>query len=203
MADLATSTSYPIALAAERPESPSRFWAIPIVGIFVKGIILIPHYIILYVLYLVVLLAHLVIWVPVLFGGRYPDWAFGLNAGLLRWYSRVTLYTYGLSDKYPEFAMQAPGDVDFVQPETSNRLWAIPLLGIVVKYIILIPHFIVWYVLAIITGLAHLVIWIPVLFSGSYPDWGFNLTKGLVVYSARLFGYMVGLTDRYPPFSMS
>jgi Domain of unknown function (DUF4389) len=203
VSELATTTDYPIALIAERPPESSRFWAIPIVGYVAKIIILIPHAFILYVLYLVVLLAQLVIWIPVLFTARYPDWAFDLNAGLLRWYTRVSWYAFGLSDKYPEFFMQADGDLFFDRPESSNRWWAFPLFGFLVKGIILIPHFIVWYVLAIAVSVCQLVIWIPVLSTGQYPSWAFTLNGGFMLWTARLFGYALGLTDRYPPFSMT
>src|SRR5713101_4685792 len=78
------TTGYPIVLGTGRPVSVGRFWAIPIVGIFVKWIILVPHFIVLYVLLIVTLLAHLVIWAVVLFTGRYPEWGFNLTAGVIR-----------------------------------------------------------------------------------------------------------------------
>src|SRR5437588_693851 len=104
MADLAT-TPYPIVLTASRPPSSSRFWAIPIIGAFVKGIILIPHLIILYVLGIVVGVSHLVIWIPVLFTGQYPDWAFPLVSGIILWGTRVYAYFLGLTDRYPPFSL--------------------------------------------------------------------------------------------------
>src|SRR6266852_3941424 len=83
------TTGYPIVLGTSRPVSVNRFWAIPIVGIFVKWIILIPHFIVLYVLLIVTILAHLVIWAVVFFAGRYPEWGFNLTAGVIRWSIRV------------------------------------------------------------------------------------------------------------------
>src|SRR5260370_33280046 len=85
---------YPIVLSTGRPVSVSRFWAIPIVGILVKAIILIPHLIVLYVLGIVLGLAHLVIWAMVLFTGQYPEWGFNLTAGVLRWWVRLLIYLY-------------------------------------------------------------------------------------------------------------
>jgi hypothetical protein len=203
MAELAPTTGYPIALTTGRPASSNRLWAIPIIGITVKFIILIPHYIVLYVLFLVTLVAHLVIWIPVLFTARYPDWAWTLTAGLLRWYARVTFYTYGIRDNYPEFSMDAPGDILFERPETSSRFWAIPIIGVTLKFIILIPHYIILYVLGIVAGICQLVIWIPVLFTGQYPGWAFTLNAGLTLWTTRVYAYTLGLTDQYPPFSMS
>jgi hypothetical protein len=195
--------AYPVGLTVGRAETSSRFWAIPIIGLTVKVIILIPHLIILYVLGGVSGLAHLFIWIPVLFTGKYPTWGFSLTAGVLRWSMRVARYIYGLTDEYPAFSFDAPGDIEIAYPESSSRLWAIPIVGIFIKEIILIPHFIVLYVLSLAAGVCHLVIWIPVLFTGRYPDWGYQLTNGVVLWSTRVFAYFLGLTDRYPPFSMS
>jgi hypothetical protein len=202
MADVGTGT-YPIVLGLSRPLSSNRLWAIPFFGLLVKLIILIPHFIVLYVLSIVLYLAHLVIWIPVLFTGRYPDWAWGLNAGTIRWSTRVYLYLFGLIDEYPAFSMDAPGDIQIERPESSSRFFAIPIIGILAKSIILIPHFIVLYVLGFVIGICQLVIWIPVLFTGQYPGWAFQLVGGFTLWFGRVYAYLLGLTDSYPPFSFS
>jgi len=112
--------NYPIVLNRGRPVAVNRFWAIPIVGILVKAIILIPHFIVLYVLGIVVGLAQLVIWAFVLFTGQYPEWGFNLTAGVLRWWARLLIYLYGLSDDYPAFSTEAPGDI--AVPDTNVLL---------------------------------------------------------------------------------
>ena len=202
MSELAPN-NYPIVLTIRRPVSSGRFWAIPLIGLFVKGIILIPHLIILYVLGIVVGLSHIIIWLFVLFGGQYPGWAFSLNAGYMRWIYRLAAYFYGLTDAYPGFGMDVQGDLYIARPESSSRFFAIPIIGIVVKWILLIPHFIILYALSIAVGACQLVIWIPVLFAGTYPSWAFTLVSGTVLWSSRVYGYLLGLTDRYPPFAFS
>src|SRR5579872_5895464 len=199
MTEMAMS-GYPVALTATRPPSSSRFWAIPLIGFIVKEIILIPHLIVLYVLGLVVGVCQLVIWIPVLFGGQYPDWAYGLNAGYIRWFTRIGLFFLGLNDSYPAFAMEAPGDVYIAQPQSPSRFFAIPIIGAVVRWILLIPHFIVVYVLFIVVYVLQLIIWIWVLFGGQYPDWAFGLVAGTILWLGRIYAYVFGLTDKYPPF---
>src|SRR5579864_3855279 len=198
--ELSTS-SYPVTLGTIRPPSSSRFWAIPILGAFIKAIILIPHFIIIYVLGLVVGITQLVIWIGVLLGGEYPSWAFGLVAGYLRWIMRLFMYFYGGTDAYPAFSMDAPGDMVIAKPASSSRFFAIPIIGIVVRWALLIPHFIVLYALGIAVGACQLVIWIPVLFTGQYPGWAFTLVAGTMLWSTRVYAYLLGLTDRYPLFS--
>jgi hypothetical protein len=169
----------------------------------VKGIILIPHAVVLYVLVIVLSLAHLVIWIPVLFTGKYPDWGFAITAGVIRWGTRLYAYAYGLTDQYPAFSFETPGDIQIPPPESSSRFWAIPVIGSFVKWLILIPHFVVLYVLGIVVAICQLVIWIPVLLTGEFPDWAFKLVSGLILWQSRVYSYLLGLTDAYPPFSFS
>lgn len=178
------------------------FWAVPLIGLIAKVIILIPHLIVLSLLRSAVGLAHLVIWVPVLFTGRYPGWGFVLTAGWIRWETRVALYMYGITDLYPAFSFEAPGDLTIGMPLSSSRFWAIPVLGSSIKALILIPHFLILGVLGFVVGLTQLVIWVPVMFGGSFPTWGFDLIHGLLLWQGRTYAYLFGLTDRYPPFSM-
>ena len=200
MTDLAPSP-YPVVLGTARPPNSSRFWAIPIIGAIVKVIILIPHFIVLYVLAIAVYVCQLVIWIWVLAAGRYPDWAFGLNAGVLRWVMRLYLFIYGISDAYPAFSFDAPGDMVIVAPAESGRFFAIPIVGIVARWALLIPHFIILYALNVAVGFCQLVIWVPVLFTGVYPVWAFTLVGGTMLWTTRVYTYFLGLTDRYPPFS--
>lgn len=88
-------------------------------------------------------------------------------------------------------------------PASNSRFWAIPLIGLLVKLFILIPHYVVLWALGIVVGTLQLVLWIPVLFGGKYPDWGYQLVGGYVRWSALVTAYLFGLTDRYPPFSLS
>src|SRR5260370_10798760 len=89
----------------ERQETYIRFWAIPVIGIFAKSIILIPHIVVLYVLGLIVNVVQLVTWIPVLSGGRYPLWGYQLVGGWIRWSARVAAFAFGLTDQYPPFSL--------------------------------------------------------------------------------------------------
>ena len=59
------------------------------------------------------------------------------------------------------------------------------------------------YALSIIVYLLQLILWIPVLFTGQYPSWGRDLVGGFVRWSTRIYAYIFGLTDEYPPFQLS
>jgi hypothetical protein len=200
MTEIAGTPAYPVAMTLSPPDGSTRFWAVPLIGFLVKALILIPHVIILVVLGIAVGFCQLVIWIPVLFTARYPDWAYALNAGYMRWWTRITLYFYGLTDDYPAFSFDAPGDMLIQRPESSSRFFAILLIGGIVRYILLIPHYIILYALGIAVGVCQLAIWVWVLFGGQYPNWAFTLVGGTVTWALRITAYFFGLTDRYPPF---
>ena len=88
-------------------------------------------------------------------------------------------------------------------PSSPGRFWAIPVLGYAVRSILLIPHLIVLYIVGAIVGIFQLILWAPVLFGGQYPDWGESVVGGYLRWAARVYGYLLGLSDKYPPFSLS
>lgn len=210
MAMSADEQAYDVQVEFTVPEWHNRFWAIPVLGIVVKLILLIPHLLILSILGHVVGLLFLITWIPVLFGGGYPSWGYELIGGYMRWNTNASAYLYGLTDRYPPFRFgKAPEgevpyevDVDFNVPEEFNLFWAIPVIGILVKLIILIPHLILIYVLAIVVTVLGLVTWIPVLLNGHYPSWGYEIIGGFLRYYLRVGAYTYGLTDQYPPFRL-
>ncbi len=74
----------------------------------VKWMLAIPHYVVLVVLMIGVVLASIGAWFAILFTGRYPRWLFDYIVGVLRWASRVTGYAFTLvTDRYPPFRLTA------------------------------------------------------------------------------------------------
>jgi len=200
---------YPVQVLFPMLESYNRFYAIPVVGYAVKIIMLIPYIIAMYIVMLIVSLFQLVAWIPVLFTGQYPEWSRNLAEGLIRYTKRMTSFQYGLTDRYPSFSLQDEPDgggdamVIFARQTSYSRLYAVPVVGYVIKLIMLIPHILVLYVLGLAVNLAQLVTWFPVLSSGRYPAWSHHLTGGVIRWTARVMAFGLGLTDVYPPFSLT
>ncbi len=89
------------------PDQPiNRAWGIPFFGYWLRGIILIPHAIALWILGIGVIVAVFVSWIPILTGGRMPRWGYDLMGGTLRWGTRVAAYTLMLTDVYPPFRLR-------------------------------------------------------------------------------------------------
>jgi hypothetical protein len=74
----------------------------------VKWLLAIPHYIVLFFLYIGVFLAVIVAWFAILFTGRYPRGIFKFAEGTIRWHNRVVGYAFVLiTDDYPPFRLGA------------------------------------------------------------------------------------------------
>ncbi len=83
----------------EYPEGLNR-WLI-----FVKWLLAIPHYIVLYFLGIITVILALLAWFAILFTTRYPRSIFDFNLGVMRWNLRVNAYVLLMTDKYPPFRL--------------------------------------------------------------------------------------------------
>jgi len=73
----------------------------------VKWLLAIPHYVVLFFLYIGVLFAAIGAWFAILFTGRYPRGIFEFIEGTIRWSNRVTGYAFALvTDEYPPFRLK-------------------------------------------------------------------------------------------------
>ena len=73
--------------------------------------------------------------------------------------------------------------------------------GVLLRIITSIPHWFVLGLLGIIGGILLLVAAIMVLIQESYPEGIFNFQRGIMRWSARVYAYMAGLVQEYPPFA--
>ena len=72
----------------------------------VKWLLAIPHYVVLFFLWIAVLVVVVVAWFAILFTGRYPRGLFDFVEGVIRWHNRVVGYAWILvTDKYPPFSL--------------------------------------------------------------------------------------------------
>jgi len=97
-----------------------------------------------------------------------------------------------------------PIQITVEYPPTQSRilaLFSIPFF--LARFLLLIPAFIVIYFLQIA---AFFVVWINmwvVLFTGKSSKGMHNFISGTLRWSTRISAYLYGLTDKYPPFSLS
>jgi Domain of unknown function (DUF4389) len=71
----------------------------------VKWFLAIPHYVVLFFLYIALIVVVIIAWFAILFTGRYPRGLFDFVEGVIRWHNRVVGYAYILiTDRYPPFS---------------------------------------------------------------------------------------------------
>jgi hypothetical protein len=197
-----------------RPDSPSRLlW-------LVKWLLLIPHYIVLFVLWIAFIALTIVAYLTVLFIGRYPRGIFNFNVGVLRWSWRVGYYGYQVlgTDRYPPFKLAA--DPDYPADLHIEYPGRIPNYQPLVAWLLALPHAMLFAAIAgstyqvyqsdnvvVQTGfslvaVAVLIAAIGLAFTGVYPRGLYNLLTGIARWGIRVIAYVALLTRRYPPFRL-
>ena len=197
----------------------------------VKWILLIPHYIVLFFLWIAYFFVAVIAFFAILFTGRYPRELFEFNLGVLRWTWRVGYYGYSAlaTDRYPPFSLERtdhPGELDVPYPERLSRG-----LVLVKWWLLAIPQYIVIAILAGNWGwgwgwgdwgwwgggwsthiwgpsggglIAILVLFaaIALLFTGRYPRGLFDLIVAFNRWVFRVIAYASLMRDEYPPFTL-
>ncbi|HET9674780.1 MAG TPA: DUF4389 domain-containing protein [Gaiellaceae bacterium] len=194
----------------------------------VKWLLAIPHFILLFFLFIAFVLATIVAFFAILFTERYPRGIFDFNVGVLRWGWRVAYYTYGAlgTDRYPPFTLAEvpdyPATIEVPYPDQLSRG-----LVLVKWWLLAIPHYLVvgiflgggayaargtwdtndrgWQAGGGRPGLIMLLVFfaaIALLFTTRYPRGLFDFVMGLNRWVLRVVGYAALMTDAYPPFRL-
>lgn len=201
-----TDGIYPF-LVINQIQNPNRLFAFPLIGFLIKIILLIPVLIemIFLSIWLFIVVALINSFV-VLFTGKYLSHAHSVSVGFIRLYTKFNFYLGGLTDKYPGFGLQNSGDLNFdiSLNEKPKRLFAIPVLGGLIRFVLLIPYFIFGNIINYAAGIGFLFLaWVAVLFRGKYPEGLFELYRDSARVNASTVAYMLGLSDKYPSFHIS
>lgn len=134
----------------------------------------------------------------ILFRQRYPRWWFDFAREMVRFGARVGAYVLLLTDRYPSTVDEQSVHLEIDYPDVARLSPWLPL----VKWLLVIPHYIVLALLAIVTIFAVVIAWFAILFTGSYPRALFDFVVGVGRWALRVQAYAFLLvTDRYPPFS--
>ena len=213
---MTTASVYPLRLEGElAPKLRRGLW-------LVMGLLAIPHFIVLFFLWIAFLAVSAVAFFVILFTGRYPRGLFDFNVGVLRWTWRVCFYSYNAlgTDEYPPFTLKDvpdyPARLEVDYPESLSRG-----LVLVKWWLLALPHYLVVAVFAGgawatwmgignqwawssggLIGLLVLFAAIVLLFTGRYPKSLYDFVLGMNRWVFRVAAYASLMTDTYPPFRL-
>ena len=181
----------------------NRLWGIPIVGIAVRAFLAIPHAVVLMIMSIGMNAWIFLGWIPILLNGRVPAVAVKFLIEYLHRYTRIAGYVACLMPGgYPPLEPGAPNPIDLqisLEGLEINRWWGIPLFGLLVRVLVVLPQIIVLSLLWTAVALTWLVLWIPILASGRYPEWAVSFYGFALLYTARVGAYVMFLPVPYPP----
>jgi hypothetical protein len=190
----------------------------------VKWLLVLPHLVVLVVLWIAFVVLTVVAGFAILFTGRYPRGIFDFNVGVLRWSWRVAFYSFSAlgTDRYPPFTLgevpDHPATFHVEYPEQLSRG-----LVLVKWWLLAIPHYVVigifggglvggtgWWVAGDgragagvgLVGVLVVVAGVVLLVTGRYPRDVFALLMGLNRWIYRVIPYAALMRDEYPPFRL-
>lgn len=85
----------------EPPQGQLSRWRV----FFWKLLLIVPHFFVLWFLFVAVFAVTVIAWFAILFTGRYPRGLFGFVTGVMRWYLRTVGYFASYTDRFPPFAL--------------------------------------------------------------------------------------------------
>ncbi len=140
--------------------------------------------------------ASMIAWFAIVFIGVHPRGLWELPAFYLRWRVRAIAYASLLRDEYPPFGdADYPAHADIAEPSgRRNRL------TVAFRVFLLVPHFIVLWILGVIWCVTTIVAWFAILFTGRYPRALYGYGVGVLRWGVRVEAYLLLLHDEYPPF---
>ena len=169
---------------------------------FFRLIFAIPNAIVFGIIGVVGAIVLVLSWLVILITGKDPAGMSNFRAGVLRWDYRLYGYMFLLTDKYPPFSLGDDAAYP-IRPSVQAQLEGRNRLTVFFRYILAIPQLIIVQVLLYAAEVVVLISWFAALFTGSVPEGLHNFMSGVFRWHSRVIGYLLLLTDQYPPFSLS
>jgi hypothetical protein len=109
--------------------------------------------------------------------------------------AQAASYLFLLTDKAPIEKDASPVRFD-VTPQGQPTPG-----GVLLRIILVIPHAIVLFFIGIVAFILMIVAAIMVLVQEKYPEGIFNFLRGDMRWNVRVFVYLAGFAQEYPPFA--
>lgn len=191
-------------LEVHRPIKPSKFYAIPLVGALIKIFLLSPILVI-YLLYsclvfFIAVINSLIIFIT----GKFWSFAYIIFSNFLHFQAELYFYFSGITNQYPLFHKDKSSvELSYQYPSRPSRLFAIPVLGFFVRFVLVLPHMLYTSIILYGTTVIYFIAWVPILLTNSYPDRFYELWRDGTRLALNDIMYLIGMTDIYPSYSVS
>ena len=187
---------YPISYEADFNPTPNRWTT------FFRLILVIPWFIVAAFWGLLFIFTHFFAWVAVVILGRYPQWLYEFNSGVVRFSIRTSAWVYLQTDVWPPFSLNDdpsyPIRVNVAPPAAKqSRLKAFFRILLALPVLLILS-----YVTTYIQLLAGMLAWLTIVFRGYLPEGVNSMMSFVNGFHARVLGYIVLLTDDYPPIGI-
>jgi hypothetical protein len=187
---------YPISYRADFNPRPNRWTT------FFRILLAIPWLIVAMFWGLLFVFTHFFAWIALVVMGRYPEWLYKFNSGVLRFGVRVSAWVYLQTDVWPPFGLDDDRDYP-IRLEIAPRAERQSRLKAFFRLILALPVALVLsYGTSYIQLLAGLVAWVTIVFRGYMPEGIHNMLTFVNAFHARVLGYIALLTDDYPPIGL-
>ena len=116
----------------------------------------------------------------------------------------IALFVHFVSDVVKTASVTPVGGSVGARPPSSPPFGFNPATGwtgLLLRQMAALPHLIVLGILGIVLLVIWFVVQWVILFRAVYPRSMFDLSAGIMRWQARVNGYALGLSDRYPPFT--
>jgi Domain of unknown function (DUF4389) len=192
------ASTYPLNIEVTSPSEVPRWRPL------LNWLLVIPPLVWLLILTIGLEVVSVISWFVILFTGALPENFGNFMVQVLRYQWRVYAYLYAWTEEYPGFSPPAgyadprdyPAVLNSVPDTTRNRL------TVLLRFLWVIPQYIVLYFVGIAASVVLFIAWFAVLFTGKWPEGMRQFCIGYFRWSLRVSAYFFLLTDVYPPFSL-
>ena len=169
--------------------------------VFFRLIVALPWFLLALLWGLAAFVAVIIAWFALLFTGRYPQGLYDFNAGYLRFLTRVNGFVWLLTDEWPSFSGDdEPGYPVKLLIEPPKEEYS--RLKVFFRIILLIPVYILSYVMSIILQVVGFIAWLVLIFTAKLPLGLYKPLRIATAYNAKALAYYMLLTEDFPPFWM-
>ncbi len=172
--------------------------------ISVYFIALIPHFITLLVYSMLSSILGFINWIIVLFSGQYIDDFINVQEKTIRYSLSLAACSTAVVDEMPVYTGNE--DIDHAlqfsvtYPSKPSRLLAFLRISVIGMYIILLPHFILLFLLSLGAIIITFIGIVSVISIKRWPNILFDFMVRYFRYYANIISYWIGLVDKYPTF---